>query len=388
MLIRNQSCNNMYVYIYILYYIVIYEYMIHTWYVHICIHCTPAASINSKFKTLVGSKASTYGAVTAGVLAKCFFATWNPKSEEPKCETLWTHWNILKQCFFEKPQQLQSYRYVWNVLWKSLKNWTAVTCGKLQKKQCLDDFLLTPVTRWTLPSKLLNSNSFAATRRVKHLQPLCRNLWDAGQLMWLDGLKSCTPSTTMSQYVIYSLTLKIRRNCRNWIIRHDPFPLQLVPVCASTTIFIGLESQPSRGFPRHVPTSGPFPFRSRISLRLSSNKGRFLYIAWRAGTSDRKTCSYSAHVSPKGIRTSNWLWLSVASTSGWTMLEALLRIPQEFVFVHSNVSTDAFTLYRRLAGHVGEVIKEVCVIKILIWHAHFLKSPEAFAGPAGFGSPR
>jgi hypothetical protein len=70
------------------------------------------------------------------------------------------------------------------------------------------------------------------------------------------------------------------------------------------------------------------------------------------------------------------------------MLEALLRIPQEFVFVHSNVSTDAFTLYRRLAGHVGEVIKEVCVIKILIWHAHFLKSPEAFAGPAGFGSPR
>ena len=278
---------------------------------------------------------------------------------------------IRLECIVKKPQELNC-SHMRNTSKEAVSWWlSAHTCDAMN-----------------LPSKLLNSNSFAATRRVKHLQPLCRNLWDAGQLMWLDGLKSCTPSTTMNQYVIYSLTLKIRRNCRNWIIRHDPFPLQLVPVCASTTIFIGLESQPSRGFPRHVPTSGPFPFRSRISLRLSSNKGRFLYIAWRAGTSDRKTCSYSAHVSPKGIRTSNWLWLSVASTSGWTMLEALLRIPQEFVFVHSNVSTDAFTLYRRLAGHVGEVIKEACVIKILIWHAHFLKSPEAFAGPAGFGSLR
>jgi hypothetical protein len=65
---------------------------------------------------------------------------------------MWNIMNALKHIetmLFWEATTTAIIRYVWNVLWKSLKNWTAVTCGKLQKKQCLDDFLLTPVTRWT-----------------------------------------------------------------------------------------------------------------------------------------------------------------------------------------------------------------------------------------------
>jgi hypothetical protein len=155
----------------------------------------------------------------------------NPRSQNVKhYERIETYWNnaflrshnncnhkIRLECIVKKPQELNC-SHMRKTSKEAVSRWlSAHTCDAMN-----------------LPSKLLNSNSFAATRRVKHLQPLCRNLWDAGQLMWLDGLKSCTPSTTMSQYVIYSLTLKIRRNCRNWIIRHDPFPLQLVPVPLSS----------------------------------------------------------------------------------------------------------------------------------------------------------
>ena len=198
----------------------------------------------------------------------------------------------------------------------------------------------------------------------------------------------------MSQYVIYSPDLKNQTKIvENWIIRHDPFPLQLVPVCASTTIFIGLESQPSRGFPAacsHIGT--PFPFRSRISLRSFFQQGPlFVHRLKSRNQRQKKRVPTLRMFSPKGIQ--NFQLIVAFQLHPHLVGRCWESTPQDssgicVLFIQTfQLMLSLFTA--ALQGHVGEVIKEVCVHqKYSSGTPHFLKSPEAFAGPAGFGSPR
>ena len=212
MLIRNQSCNNMYVYIYIVLHCHIWMYDTYM----ICTHLYslhPSGLHQLQVQDARGIKGFHLRSCDSWGLGKVFLCNveseirgakmWNIMNALKHIETM-LFWEatttaiiqIRLECIVKKASRTELQSHAENFKRKQCPRWlSAHTCDAMN-----------------LPSKLLNSNSFAATRRVKHLQPLCRNLWDAWPAhvaRWLEEFAHHQPRWVNMWSI--PLTLKIRR---------------------------------------------------------------------------------------------------------------------------------------------------------------------------------